>query len=155
MRAEASLSGYREGNVVFDPHSLLLEGLYKDEISAYRARRVWQDALEECFLLDNNRDFHLRIESQPENSRFFLRCAFRSACARYAFWRLINNQAPEAQYLIESGHIPKSETNSQESACAPDLEQLEVPRPSVTGNCESQETHIGKTVYTWISRLLK
>ena len=37
------------------------------------------------------------IFDNSESKYFVLNCYFTSACGRYAFWRLINNQAPEAE----------------------------------------------------------
>jgi hypothetical protein len=109
------------GDIRFDPDAMTLAGSYADQLSAYRARRAWVDTLENCFLLDLEHDFFLKITSDLDEGRFNLTCSFESACARYAFWRLTNNQAPEAQYLIETAHIPSSESHQDQLMGAPDM----------------------------------
>ena len=118
---ELTAEQQRIDGVSFDPEHITLEGSYNDQISAYRARRVWIDTLTESFLLEIDHDFKLKVVNQQESERYFLRCEFLTACARYAFWRLTNNQAPEAQYIIETAHIPNAETRQAELWGAPDL----------------------------------
>ncbi|MBX7143334.1 MAG: hypothetical protein K1X79_02675 [Oligoflexia bacterium] len=113
---------YSEG-VCFDPERITLEGLYCDQLSAYRARRVWEETLGHSFLLEPKHDFILRVKAVGSEPRYALRCEFLTACARYAFWRLTNNQAPEAQYIIETAHIPQAESRQDELWTAPDLKQ--------------------------------
>ena len=99
----------RSGGVSFDSDEISLKAVYADQVSAYRARRVWMDTLEESFLLEAGHDFDTKITSSLAEQRYSLSCNFLSACGRYAFWRLTNNQAPEAQYFIETAHIPDGE----------------------------------------------
>jgi hypothetical protein len=94
--------------VLFDLQGIQLEGVYGDELSAYRAKKTWMRALETSFLLDLNQDFSLTV-SRDEAGHFCVVCEFQSACGRYAFWRLTHNQAPEMQYIIKTAHIPQSE----------------------------------------------
>jgi hypothetical protein len=108
--------------VCFDPDNVTLDGVYIDELSAYRAKKCWIEALENHFLLEPEHDFFLQIEAINGEQR--LRCEFVTACARYAFWRLTNNQAPEAQYIIETAHIPKGESQFERFMQAPDLCQV-------------------------------
>lgn len=107
--------------VLFDSEKVTLEGVYTDEISAYRAKRIWTDVFETNFLLDSGDDFAFSTEKEPSDHKFMLICNFRSACGRYAFWRLVNNQAPECQYLIETAHIPDGSAHHYELLRAPDL----------------------------------
>ena len=109
------------GDVRFDPERLSLYGSYADQLSAYRAKRSWVETLESCFLLDQGHDFEISVYSNLEEGQFSLTCAFLTACARYAFWRLTNHQAPEAQYMIETAHIPASESHHEQIMSAPDL----------------------------------
>lgn len=111
----------RSEGVSFDPEEVVLEGVYRDELSAYRARRVWREALESNFLLEVKHDFNLSVDFEEEAGQFKLRCDFGTACGRYAFWRLTHNQAPETQYLIETAHIPLCESRQQELVSAADL----------------------------------
>lgn len=110
--------------VCFDPDQLCLAGFYGDELSAYRARKSWIDTLETAFLLDLDHDFSIAIEANKESGKFITRCKFQTACARYAFWRLTNAQAPEAQYQIETAHIPHSETRHADFIQATDLRSV-------------------------------
>lgn len=113
----------RSCQVSFDSETATLEGAYPDELSAHRARKVWIDTLESNFLLEKNHDFKIRVEGTVEDSAFALRCDFLTACGRYAFWRLTNDQAPEAQYIIETAHIPNAESMYDAFLGAPDLQQ--------------------------------
>ena len=106
--------------VTFDAERVVLEGCYADELAPYRAKRVWGEILETNFLLDAGHDFRIEIKAVNEG-RYILSCHFATACARYAFWRLTNNQAPEAQYVIETAHIPQSEQRKDDLMQAPDL----------------------------------
>ena len=105
--------------VCFDPDNVILHGVYRDELSAPRAKRRWISTLEASFLLDSGHDFELVVQLLEEG--YVLSCRFGTACGRYAFWRLTNNQAPEAQYLIETAHIPDSEMMQDEFLAVPDM----------------------------------
>jgi len=94
--------------VSFDLDKIVLQGMYADELSAYRAKKTWSRTLETSFLLDLDFDFKVIVEHS--NSSFYsVKCDFSTACGRYAFWRLTHNQAPEIQYIIRTAHIPKTE----------------------------------------------
>ena len=80
-------------------------------------------SLRGSFLLENETDFQFTT-SRDENSKFILTCEFKSACARYAFWRITNNQAPDAQYIIETAHIPVCSSRQDEILHAPDLRSI-------------------------------
>jgi len=116
-------AAWRPG-VCFDPLEITLEGSYVDELSAYRARRVWNSVLEDNFLLESDHDYVMKVSPGDEAGLFRLKCDFRTACGRYAFWRLTHNQAPEAQYLIETAHIPNSESRHGDFLEAPDLRSV-------------------------------
>lgn len=90
----------------YDADRLVLEGLYLDEITAYRARKRWMQTLEANFLLEGQHDFRIKVRMVPESGRYRVRCDFLSACGRYAFWRLTHHQAPEVQYMLETAHLP-------------------------------------------------
>jgi len=107
--------------VSFNAGNLTLNGQYPNELAAHRAKRVWVSTLENSFLLDKSTDFSVQVSSENDCESFNLVCEFSSACARYAFWRLTNNQAPEAQYLIETGHIPAGEAHYEDMLRAHDL----------------------------------
>lgn len=93
----------------YDSESIAVDGRYADELSAFRARRAWTEILETNFLLERDHDYSLETASHLNEQRFHLRCTFMTACGRYAFWRLINDQAPEIQYLLETAHVPNIE----------------------------------------------
>ena len=90
----------------YDAERLLLEGVYLDEVSAYRARRSWIKAFEMNFLLEDIHDFRVKVAFDSEDSRYRVQCNFTSACGRYAFWRLTHHQAPEVQFALETAHLP-------------------------------------------------
>jgi hypothetical protein len=110
--------------VSFDPEHITLEGMYADQLSAYRAKKVWLETFETNFLLETEHDFALQVRSDMQENRYTLKCQFLTACARYAFWRLTNNQAPEAQYIIETAHIPNGESRSDDFIQVPDLKSV-------------------------------
>lgn len=112
----SSIDGVR-----FDPNTVTLEGMYGDEVSAYRAKRAWVDTLKASFLLESGHDFELSVDRDEAAEKYLLSCVFKTACARYAFWRLTNYQAPEAQYQIETGHIPQCESREADFLRAPDM----------------------------------
>jgi hypothetical protein len=107
--------------VSFNSDLVSLNGLYTDEVSLFRAKKVWRTVFEGAFLLDSGSDFVLEHKSSIDKGYFALTCSFKSACGRYAFWRLINNQSPEAQYMIETAHIPSCESRRDDFLSAPDM----------------------------------
>ena len=114
----------RDLGVCFDPDNVVLQGVYGDEISAHRAKRMWRETLELNFLLDPGHDFALKVSPNLEEDKFKLTCHFLTACGRYAFWRITNNQAPEAQYVIETAHIPMCHSHHADIITAPDLRSV-------------------------------
>ena len=90
----------------YDSDRLVLSGVYLDEVTAYRARKRWIEALEKNFLLEERHDFTIKVRSAHAGKHFKVRCDFLTACGRYAFWRLTNHQAPEVQFLLETAHVP-------------------------------------------------
>jgi hypothetical protein len=90
----------------YDSEKLILEGIYLDEVSAYRARRSWIKTFEMNFLLEEIHDFKVRVIFDSDEGRYHVQCTFTSACGRYAFWRLTHHQAPEVQFTLETAHLP-------------------------------------------------
>jgi hypothetical protein len=90
----------------YDAEKLILEGIYLDEVSAYRARRSWIKTFEMNFLLEEIHDFKVKVVFDSEEGRYHVQCTFTSACGRYAFWRLTHHQAPEVQFTLETAHLP-------------------------------------------------
>ena len=115
------IGGENVAIVLFEPNEYSLVGLYPDEISAYRAKKVWKETLESGFLLDHESDMQMSVRYNQIKSAFELSCLFTSACGRYAFWRITNRMVPEAEYLIETAHIPLSVSRNQEIMSAPDM----------------------------------
>lgn len=115
---------WHEPGLSFDAEALVIQGIYVDELSAFRAKKVWSDCLSQYFLLETGVDYLLSIIGSSDGDRFMLRCSFTTACARYAFWRLINNQAPETQYILETAHIPICESRCDEILTAPDMKPI-------------------------------
>lgn len=89
--------------LIYDTDGVTLIGHYTDEVSAYRARRSWIEVLSNYFLLESTRDYEMSVRYSNETQFFVLTCSFSSACGRYAFWRLINHQAPEAEEKLSNG----------------------------------------------------
>ncbi len=113
---------YFEG-VCFDPDTDTIHGNYVDELSAYRAKKAWLEALKFNFSLKADSDLIVAIETTEMNS-FVLSCRFYSSTAKYAFWKITNNQSPEAQYIIETAHIPICDSRYDEILTAPDLRSV-------------------------------
>lgn len=90
-------------SVKYDTEKVLLIGTFFDELSAYRARRVWLNTLAQYFTLEDKRDYDLslsRSDQERDKIAYVVTCSFHSACGRYAFWRLINGQSPEAERTL-------------------------------------------------------
>ncbi len=115
--------------VAFDMSRMTLEGLYSNELDAHRAKRVWKKSLASLFILDHENDFDLSVRCEPASDSYLLTCEFKTACGRYAFWRLTNNQAPEAQAIIESAHRPDYKVCAETF-----LNEITVHRPAVLGS---------------------
>ena len=97
--ASLDLSKYKPG-LVYDAEAVSLLGKYTDELSAHRGKRQWMETLGNYFLLERDRDYELFVDSSLSDKSFVVCCEFNSACGRYAFWRLINQQAPEAEQQL-------------------------------------------------------
>lgn len=111
--------------IIFDVEAVTIEAHYSDELSAHRAKRIWIETLESHFLLDEESDYLIGIQDITEDDQCFaLLCHFSSACARYAFWRLTNEQAPEAQYVLETAHIPFTSESWLEFQASGDLRDI-------------------------------
>lgn len=108
----------------FDTETIIIQGVYDDELSAHRAKGIWTETLESYFLLESGQDFLVSLVTEPSGNRFMLRAHFVSACARYAFWRLTNSQAPETQYILETAHIPICESRHDDILSVPDMRPL-------------------------------
>jgi hypothetical protein len=140
--------------VRFNSDNISLEGRYHDEISAYRARRNWMEAFENNFLLDMGHDYTLSTTSSIEEGRFILKCNFLSACGRYAFWRLINHQAPDVQYLIETAHLPNSESAHADFIAAPDLTSVHEEAMIINPRKRPVVRNKDQGIFGWIKKAL-
>ena len=144
--------------VFFDPETVTLLGAYTDQLGAYRARKVWSKTFEQTFLLNIEGDFKFSIvRPASESEQYVLKCEFLSACARYAFWRLTNNQSPEAQYIIETAHIPESRSNHNAIIAAPDMRPIHA-EPLVLGHNlfkVTQESMIDRLVQRLVALIKK
>ena len=139
----------QEVAVLFDSEKVLLEGRYEDELSVFRAKRVWTEVLEANFLLEKGDDFSFRTLSEAQDHHFVLTCSFKTACGRYAFWRLVNAQAPESQYLIETAHIPDGASQHFEFLRAPDLQ------PALgSANPRVARQSLGRRLMSWFAHCL-
>lgn len=93
-----------KNGLIYDAEGVTLIGTYGDELSAYRARRRWMEVFSNYFLLERERDYDLSVTASDEENTFALHATFISACGRYAFWRLINRQALEAEQKLCNEH---------------------------------------------------
>ena len=105
--SSTELSRTKRG-LFFDSDAVTLIGRFGDELGAYRARKAWVQILSSYFLLENDRDYEFWVSENKDDGYFALSCCFTSACGRYAFWRIINHQAPEAEDLLMYGDQPPS-----------------------------------------------
>ena len=87
---------FKEG-LIYDAEEVTLAAKYCDEMAAHRSKKYWVEILDAYFLLEPERDFKLMISSNSASADHMVNCVFTSACGRYAFWRLVNQQAPEAE----------------------------------------------------------
>ncbi len=138
--------------VCFDPDDITLLGVYSDELSLFRAKSGWTKVLESNFMLEDTHDFSIEIVKDYESLRFRLACRFNTACGRYAFWRITNYQAPEAQYEIETAHIPNSSSRQLDLISAPDLLPLYSTPLVVTGLSEQRSSSVLAKVLSQISK---
>ncbi len=113
-----------QSGVCFDPDAICLMGIYSDELAVFRARRRWSQILELSFSLNDREDYSFEPRALIDSNEFRLVCRFNSPMGRYAFWRLTNAQAPEAQYEIETAHIPDTPSKNIEMVLAPDLQSV-------------------------------
>ena len=112
----------------YDAEKLILEGIYLDEVSAYRARRSWIKTFEMNFLLEEIHDFRVKVVFEEDERRYHVQCTFTSACGRYAFWRLTHHQAPEVQFTLETAHLPHMTTlRFEQPFIEPDMESFASP----------------------------
>ncbi|MCI5064923.1 hypothetical protein MRY87_04270 [bacterium] len=137
----------------FDGDEIALEARYADELSAYRAKRVWKETFESYFLLENESDYVLSTavfegqeDEEAEGLGFLLRCHFTSACARYAFWRITNAQASEAQFILETAHVPFSEQTWLRHQLAPEFQERPHQQPQDGDEAPLILNHDQKTV---------
>ncbi len=145
-----NLEEHRGLGVCFDPEEIKLIGWYRDEMSAHRARKIWQSTLHDHFLLESDHDYQLQVSRQSEHGLFQLCCHFVTACARYAFWRITNSQAPEVQYVLETAHIPSSENFTEEFLRAPDMCHIEHGPLVLNPKSGNIEVHNG-----WFDKMIK
>ena len=106
--------------VCFNPEKCEVYGNYSDEISAYRAKKNWNDALTINFQLNSSTDYSMEI-TDTNHGTYLLTCTFHSSTSRYAFWKITNHQSPEVQYIIETAHIPLCDSRYDEIIRAPDM----------------------------------
>jgi hypothetical protein len=123
----------------YDSNRLTLSGVYLDEITAYRARRRWIEALEINFLLEERHDFSIKVRPSHGGNLYRVRCDFQTACGRYAFWRLTHHQAPEVQFLLETAHLATLGMDDFESADDSEPEDfMPLEPPLIEDRCRSR-----------------
>ena len=109
--------GTTKNGLHFSSDSASLISCYSNQLAAYRARKQWKEILQNYFLLDNERDYQISVARSVQNkNHFIVTCEFDSACGRYAFWRIINNQSPEAEHMLSIDSIGITTSDSYEYA---------------------------------------
>lgn len=108
---QESISCRRDG-ITFNAEGVSLIAQFEDELSAYRAKKNWVTTLHTSFLLQRDKDYELEIKGSVEEGSFSAQCKFTSPCGRYAFWRLINQQAPETERKLARIANPNLDTTS-------------------------------------------
>lgn len=139
--SNVDLSKFKPG-LIFDADGVCLFGKYHDELSAWRAKNKWIEVLHDYFLLESERDYEIKVVSDLTSLTFCLSCSFSSACGRYAFWRLINHQAPEAERKLGGtiGLTIESQIHSEFSEIDEDETWILTPlNESVQKNSESSQ----------------
>ena len=130
----------------YDAERLILEGIYLDEVSAYRARRSWIKTFEMNFLLEDIHDFKVKVIFDSDEGRYHVQCSFTSACGRYAFWRLTHHQAPEVQFNLETAHLPHvTSVRFVEPTLEPESEMF-APQTEMVNVNEMEEERAGLMV---------
>ena len=153
---ELSEEIFLPGSVSYNSDTFALTGAYGDELSIYRARKVWREALENCFLLNDDGDLRFEVHKNKEAGQFLLHCYFLSACARYAFWRLTNHHAPEAEYMIETGHVPSSKKQRADFLAAPDMKNsIEAELERMTSKAYGTQIPLINKIKDALSKLVK
>jgi hypothetical protein len=147
----------------YDAEKLILEGIYLDEVSAYRARRSWIKTFEMNFLLEEIHDFKVKVLFDSDESRYHVQCTFTSACGRYAFWRLTHHQAPEVQFTLETAHLPHlTSVRFIEPVVEPEDEQSVLQSPVIeadestetkTDSCRAVSHFVARKARTFLDRL--
>lgn len=103
--AEAREVEQGKPGLIFDADSVTLLGKFTDEFSAHRAKKQWMGVFAHHFLLERSRDYDMEVGNVEGTGYYYLRSTFESACGRYAFWRLVNHQAMEAEQKLQSPNM--------------------------------------------------
>lgn len=146
-----------DSEVRFDLDQAILRGRYQDELSAHRAKRGWGQILKDTFLLEPAEDYTFNVKKDEQS--YVLACEFTSACGRYAFWRLMNHQAPDIQYMIEIAHFPTIKPENSENGDNVDISQL--PKGDFSfGNIQNRYTlenpsKLAQVIRSLIDRITK
>ena len=119
------LKKHKEG-LIYDADGVVIAGKYHDEISAYRSKRHWIEVLSTYFLLEENRDYEIWVTSSLEDRYFVVGCCFVSACGRYAFWRLVNQQAPEAEAKL-SEYFSNTQSRKRRERAKTNRDSIKLP----------------------------
>jgi hypothetical protein len=126
-----------KNGLTYDADSVMLIGKYNDELSAHRGKKQWVEVLNSYFLLEPDRDYEMWVTSSAGDGYFAISCCFLSACGRYAFWRLVNQQAPEAEAKLGSTMGPnlKRQINTKKSPTPFVLSAIEDAQAATSETC--------------------
>ena len=80
-----------------------LSSTFDAEFTAFSVRRLWINLFQKYFSLEKDKDYNLYVnkESLGHNEMYELNCEFISPNGKYAFWKLLNKKALQAE--IELG----------------------------------------------------
>ena len=80
-----------------------LSSTFDSEFTAYSARRHWINLFYKYFALEKDKDYILCVDKEDTShgEKYELNCEFISPNGKYAFWKLLNKKAIQAE--IELG----------------------------------------------------
>ena len=80
-----------------------LSSTFDTEFTAFSVRRLWINLFQKYFSLEKDIDYNLHVNKEDDggDEKYNLNCEFTSPNGKYAFWKLINKKAIQAE--IELG----------------------------------------------------
>jgi len=80
-----------------------LSSTFDAEFTAFSVRRMWINLFKKYFSLEKDKDYYVYVDKNTtgNNETYELNCEFTSSNGKYAFWKLLNKKAFQAE--IELG----------------------------------------------------